>query len=255
MHSDLPDVRIDDLNTATPLYGEGWDSIRSTYSKSRSLVSKRYGFELRSDNPENEKIFRTLGSLAEHVRRHRTEVVAVDVIDAASPWLPSEPAGLVLASWMFVRSLLPGATPLVARFALAEDPDTAEQPLAQRYLRWLTALGRSPCSPAATSSPSCRWERRAVRLRSATERRWRRRAALSSANGCAPARVRRTLGRTGRVDSGASLRRPARGAEALRVWRGPAPSRCCVRRTPHGRSIVWRDRDMYGRTLQAAAIR
>jgi acyl-coenzyme A synthetase/AMP-(fatty) acid ligase len=46
--------------------------------------------------------------------------------------------GLVLASWLFARSLLPGATPLVARFALAEDPETAVQPIAQRYLRWLT---------------------------------------------------------------------------------------------------------------------
>lgn len=49
-------------------------------------------------------------------------------------------AGLLLVGWMFVRSLLPGATPLVYRFAQAEDPDTAQQPAAQRYLRWLTAL-------------------------------------------------------------------------------------------------------------------
>ena len=49
-------------------------------------------------------------------------------------------AGLLLVGWMFVRSLLPGATPLVYRFAQAEDPDTAQRPAARRYLRWLTAL-------------------------------------------------------------------------------------------------------------------
>jgi hypothetical protein len=48
--------------------------------------------------------------------------------------------GLLLAGGLFARSLLPGATPLVSRFALAEDPATAVRPLAQRYLRWLTLL-------------------------------------------------------------------------------------------------------------------
>ena len=48
--------------------------------------------------------------------------------------------GLLLAGGLFARSLLPGATPLVSRFALAEDPATAIRPLAQRYLRWLTLL-------------------------------------------------------------------------------------------------------------------
>src|SRR5512134_3277623 len=48
--------------------------------------------------------------------------------------------GLLLAGALFARSLLPGATPLVSRFALAEDPATAIQPVAQRYLRWLTLL-------------------------------------------------------------------------------------------------------------------
>jgi acyl carrier protein len=69
----LPDVRIDDLNTATPLYGEGMGLDSIDILEVALVVSKRYGFELRSDNPENEKIFRTLGSLAEHVRRHRTK--------------------------------------------------------------------------------------------------------------------------------------------------------------------------------------
>jgi len=48
--------------------------------------------------------------------------------------------GLLFVGWLFARSLRPGTTPLVFRFAEAEDPATAHQPLAQRYLRWLTAL-------------------------------------------------------------------------------------------------------------------
>ena len=48
--------------------------------------------------------------------------------------------GLLFAGWLFARSLLPGATPLVSRFAKAEDPATTSRQFAQRYLWWLTAL-------------------------------------------------------------------------------------------------------------------
>ena len=34
-------------------------------------VSKRYGFQLRSDNPDNKAIFASLGSLAAYVADHR----------------------------------------------------------------------------------------------------------------------------------------------------------------------------------------
>ena len=68
----LPDVRIDDLSAATPLYGEGMGLDSIDILEVALVVSKRYGFELRSDDPENEKIFRSLGSLAEHIRSHRT---------------------------------------------------------------------------------------------------------------------------------------------------------------------------------------
>lgn len=49
-------------------------------------------------------------------------------------------AGLLLAAWLFARSLLPGSTPLVARFALSEDAMAEQRPGAQRYLWWLTLL-------------------------------------------------------------------------------------------------------------------
>lgn len=47
-------------------------------------------------------------------------------------------AGLLLTAWLFARSLLPGSTPLVYRFALSEDPFTAQRSGARRYLWWLT---------------------------------------------------------------------------------------------------------------------
>ncbi|MGH6624130.1 MAG: hypothetical protein ACREBN_09170, partial [Burkholderiaceae bacterium] len=48
--------------------------------------------------------------------------------------------GLVFVSWLFARSLLPPATPLVFRFALSEDAPTTQLPGARRYLWWLTLL-------------------------------------------------------------------------------------------------------------------
>lgn len=48
--------------------------------------------------------------------------------------------GLCAAGWLFARSLLPGATPLVFRFAAATDPTVAARPRARTYLRGLTAL-------------------------------------------------------------------------------------------------------------------
>jgi acyl carrier protein len=69
----LNDVRIDDLSSTTLLYGEGMGLDSIDILEVALVVSKRYGFELRSDDPENEKIFRSLGSLADHVRRHRTK--------------------------------------------------------------------------------------------------------------------------------------------------------------------------------------
>ena len=34
-------------------------------------VSKHYGFQLRSDNPDNKRIFSSLRALSEHIEQHR----------------------------------------------------------------------------------------------------------------------------------------------------------------------------------------
>ncbi len=67
----LEDVSLNEVSADTPLYGEGFGLDSIDILEIALLISKKYGFELRSDNPENEKIFATLGSLAAYVAAHR----------------------------------------------------------------------------------------------------------------------------------------------------------------------------------------
>ncbi len=67
----LEDVSLDEVSADTPLYGEGFGLDSIDILEIALLISKKYGFELRSDNPENEQIFATLGTLAAYVAAHR----------------------------------------------------------------------------------------------------------------------------------------------------------------------------------------
>jgi acyl carrier protein len=67
----LEDVHLDDVSSDTPLYGEGFGLDSIDILEIALLISKKYGFELRSDDPDNLKIFATLGALAQHVATHR----------------------------------------------------------------------------------------------------------------------------------------------------------------------------------------
>jgi acyl carrier protein len=69
----LEDVQLDTLSATTPLYGEGLGLDSIDILEIALLISKKYGFELRSDNPDNEKIFATLGALAAYVAAHRVK--------------------------------------------------------------------------------------------------------------------------------------------------------------------------------------
>ncbi len=66
------DVAPGDIDPAAPLFGEGLglDSIDAL--EIALAVSRAYGFELRSDNANNQQIFHSLDSLARHVIAHRT---------------------------------------------------------------------------------------------------------------------------------------------------------------------------------------
>lgn len=66
------DMTPDTIDPNAPLFGEGLglDSIDAL--EIALAVSKHYGFELRSDDERNKRIFGTLDSLAAHVAANRT---------------------------------------------------------------------------------------------------------------------------------------------------------------------------------------
>lgn len=59
------------IDPAAPLFGEGLglDSIDAL--ELALAISKRYGFQLRSDNPDNREIFASLRALSAHIEQHR----------------------------------------------------------------------------------------------------------------------------------------------------------------------------------------
>lgn len=67
----LEGVAADDIDPEAPLFGDGLglDSIDAL--ELALAVSKRYGFQLRSDNPDNKQIFASLRALSAHVEQHR----------------------------------------------------------------------------------------------------------------------------------------------------------------------------------------
>jgi acyl carrier protein len=67
----LEDAQVETLSADTPLYGEGLGLDSIDILEIALLISKKYGFELRSDNPDNQKIFASIGSLAAYVAQHR----------------------------------------------------------------------------------------------------------------------------------------------------------------------------------------
>ena len=67
----LEHISADDFAPEQPLFGAetGLDSIDAL--ELALAVSKRYGFQLRSDNADNKRIFSSLRALAEHIQTHR----------------------------------------------------------------------------------------------------------------------------------------------------------------------------------------
>lgn len=67
----LEEVTPQSIDPEAPLFGGdlGLDSIDAL--EISLAVSRRYGFQLRSDNPDNRRIFGSLRALAEHVAANR----------------------------------------------------------------------------------------------------------------------------------------------------------------------------------------
>jgi len=65
------DIAAESIDPEAPLYGEGLGLDSIDILEVALVVSQRYGFQLRSDDDENVRIFKSLASLADHVAAHR----------------------------------------------------------------------------------------------------------------------------------------------------------------------------------------
>ena len=65
------DIAADTIDPQAPLYGEGLGLDSIDILEVALVVSQRYGFQLRSDDEDNIRIFTSLASLAEHIAEHR----------------------------------------------------------------------------------------------------------------------------------------------------------------------------------------
>jgi acyl carrier protein len=59
------------IDPQAPLYGEGLGLDSIDILEVALVVSQRYGFQMRSDDEDNVRIFKSLASLAEHIGAHR----------------------------------------------------------------------------------------------------------------------------------------------------------------------------------------
>ena len=69
----LEDVRAEDIDPDEPLFrdGLGLDSIDAL--EIALAVSVKFGFQIRSDDGENERIFASLRALSRHIEANRTK--------------------------------------------------------------------------------------------------------------------------------------------------------------------------------------
>jgi acyl carrier protein len=66
-------IRPCDINRDAPLFNEGLGLDSIDILEVALAISRVYGFRLRSDNKDNEKIFSSLRSLNRHVQTHRSK--------------------------------------------------------------------------------------------------------------------------------------------------------------------------------------
>ncbi len=81
LENELAILLVDSLNLevvpseiapTAPLYGEGLGLDSIDILEVALEVSRKYGFQLRSDDERNQQIFESLRSLATHVAQHRS---------------------------------------------------------------------------------------------------------------------------------------------------------------------------------------
>lgn len=65
------EVTPEQIAPLDPLYGDGLGLDSIDVLEVALAVSKQYGFQMRSDDPDNASIFSSLRSLAAHIASHR----------------------------------------------------------------------------------------------------------------------------------------------------------------------------------------
>ena len=65
------EIPASDIDPSAPLYREGLGLDSIDILEIALAVSKKYGFQMRSDDSDNVKVFSSLRSLNEHVQHHR----------------------------------------------------------------------------------------------------------------------------------------------------------------------------------------
>jgi acyl carrier protein len=67
------EIPADEIDPGAPLYREGLGLDSIDILEIALTVSKQYGLQLRSDDSDNARIFRSLRSLNQYVQQHRTK--------------------------------------------------------------------------------------------------------------------------------------------------------------------------------------
>ncbi len=67
----LEGVQPEDIEPDAPLFGAGLGLDSLDMLELSMAIEQKYAVKLRSDDPDNEKIFASLRSLARHVQQHR----------------------------------------------------------------------------------------------------------------------------------------------------------------------------------------
>lgn len=67
------EVKPDEIAPDEPLYREGLGLDSIDLLEIALVVSKRYGFQLKSDDDNNQRIFASLRALSEHIASQRTK--------------------------------------------------------------------------------------------------------------------------------------------------------------------------------------
>lgn len=63
---------VEGIDPNAPLFREGWGLDSIDMLEIALAITKRYGFQLRSDDVENTKLFASLRALSLHIAKHRT---------------------------------------------------------------------------------------------------------------------------------------------------------------------------------------